>query len=67
MRTDPSPLVSPSTGSEPVSSELDQAVEMTRSLVDAMEGTSVSRLVVCAGAIRIEVERSEPRLPTARA
>lgn len=65
MRPDPSTLASPPNGCEPKSSELDRAVDVTRSLVDAMEGTSVSRLVVCAGAVRIEVERSAPRLPAA--
>lgn len=51
---------SPPAASDPIPGAIDRALEMTRALIDALEGTSVSRLVVCAGAIRIEVESYEP-------
>ncbi|MEA2373133.1 MAG: acetyl-CoA carboxylase biotin carboxyl carrier protein [Solirubrobacteraceae bacterium] len=38
-------------------SDLGRALELTRSLVDAIEGTSVSRLSLSCGGLQIEVER----------
>jgi acetyl-CoA carboxylase biotin carboxyl carrier protein len=51
--------MSPAAG-DPVP-ELDRAVEIARLLVEAIEGTSVSRLSVSAGSIRVEVERGTPQ------
>ncbi|HEV7807184.1 MAG TPA: acetyl-CoA carboxylase biotin carboxyl carrier protein subunit [Solirubrobacteraceae bacterium] len=44
-------------GDSPDPSDLDRALELTRSLVDAIDGTSVSRLSVSSGSLHVEVER----------
>lgn len=60
---DPSFEDAPPATREPAPSELDHAVEVARALVHVIDGTSVSRLSISAGAIRIEVQRSEPHPP----